>query len=63
MTDEGHVMEGSSNRIVRRVDLALCDRYNYINFSGRVSTQLSIVQYIATYSSPQSAHCDCDALL
>ena len=45
LTDEGHVMEGSSNRIVRRVDLALCDRYNYINFSATVSTQLSIVQY------------------
>ena len=45
LTDEGHVMEGSSNRIVRRVGLALCDRHNHIDFSETVLTPFSIVQY------------------
>ena len=45
MTDEGHVMEGSSNRFVRRVGLALCDRHNHIDFSETVPTPFLIVQY------------------
>ena len=45
LTEEEHVIEGSSNRIVRCVGLALWDRYNHINFSGTVSNPFSIVQY------------------